>query len=215
MEFLKSVLDFFLHLDTHLQQIISDYGAWTYLIVFLIVFCETGLVIMPLLPGDSLLFALGAFSALGSFNPILLGGLLIAAAILGDTVNYWIGSRIGERAFSGEVRFLKREYLDRTRAFYARHGGKTIILARFVPIVRTFAPFVAGVGKMDYSRFIMYNVVGAVAWVVLLVGAGYFFGNIEIVRKNFELVILGIVGVSVLPIAIEVLRGWLGRGEKA
>ncbi|MCL4866396.1 MAG: VTT domain-containing protein, partial [Gemmatimonadales bacterium] len=161
MEWLQQVLDFFLHLDTHLAQITADYGVWTYAILFLIVFCETGLVVTPFLPGDSLLFAAGAISALGSLDPIILGLLLVGAAVLGDTVNYWVGAWIGPRAFSGEVRFLKKEYLDRTHAFYERHGGKTIILARFVPIVRTFAPFVAGVGAMTYSRFFMYTVVGA------------------------------------------------------
>ncbi len=154
MDLIRQFVDFFLHLDHHLGEIIRNYGTWTYGILFLIVFCETGLVILPLLPGDSLLFAAGTFAALGDLNPFLLAGLLMLAAILGDSVNYWIGSRIGTRAFSGEIRFLKQEYLDRTRAFYARHGGKTIILARFVPIVRTFAPFVAGVGEMDYPRFL-------------------------------------------------------------
>ncbi len=214
MQTLKNFVDIFLHLDTHLAELIKQYGTWTYVILFTIIFCETGLVIFPLLPGDSLLFAAGAFAAIGAFDPILLGALLIVAAIAGDTVNYWIGSRIGERAFSGEYRFLKREYLDRTRGFYARHGGKTIIMARFVPIVRTFAPFVAGVGEMNYGRFILYNVSGAVIWVVLLVGAGYFFGNIEFVKKNFELVIFGIIGVSVLPIVIEMVKAKLSRNKE-
>lgn len=208
MELIRQFIDFFLHLDRHLAEIIRDYGTWTYGILFLIVFCETGLVILPLLPGDSLLFAAGTFAALGDLNPFLLAGLLMLAAILGDTVNYWIGARIGPRAFSGEIRFLKQEYLDRTRAFYARHGGKTIILARFVPIVRTFAPFVAGVGEMDYPRFLSYNIVGGIAWVSLFVGAGYWFGNIPAVKERFSLVILGIILVSVLPIAIEILKGW-------
>lgn len=211
MDLIRQFIDFFLHLDHHLAEIIRNYGTWTYGILFLIVFCETGLVILPLLPGDSLLFAAGTFAALGDLNPLLLAGLLMLAAILGDTVNYWIGARIGPRAFSGEIRFLKREYLDRTRAFYARHGGKTIILARFVPIVRTFAPFVAGVGEMDYPRFLGYNVVGGIAWVSLFVGAGYWFGNIPAVKERFSLVIMGIIVVSVLPIAIEMLKGWRQR----
>lgn len=211
MELIRDFIDFFLHLDKHLAEIIREYGTWTYAILFLIVFAETGLVIMPLLPGDSLLFAAGTFAALGDLDPWLLGGLLIVAAIVGDTVNYWIGNKIGPRAFSGDVRFLKREYLDRTRAFYARHGGKTIILARFVPIVRTFAPFVAGVGEMHYPRFLAYNVIGGITWVTLFVGAGYWFGNIPAVKERFTLVILAIIAVSVLPIAIELLKGWKAR----
>ncbi len=211
MDLLRQFVDYFLHLDHHLGELIRSYGTWTYGILFLIVFCETGLVILPLLPGDSLLFAAGTFAALGDLNPFVLAGLLMLAAILGDTANYWIGARIGPRAFSGEIRFLKQEYLDRTRAFYARHGGKTIILARFVPIVRTFAPFVAGVGEMDYLRFLSYNVVGGIAWVSLFTGAGYWFGNIPAVKERFSLVIMGIILVSVLPIAIEMLKGWRQR----
>jgi membrane-associated protein len=206
MEFLRQALDFFLHLDAHLAEIIARFGTGAYLILFLIVFCETGLVVTPFLPGDSLLFAAGAFAALGSFKLVPLMFLLIAAAILGDTVNYWVGARIGPRAFSGNIRFLKKEYLERTQAFYERHGGKTIVLARFVPIVRTFAPFVAGVGRMNYPRFLAYNIAGAVIWVVLFCLAGYFFGNIPAVRANFTLVILAIVGLSVLPILLEIVR---------
>lgn len=214
MDLIRQFIDFFLHLDTHLAEIISKYGTWTYAILFLIIFAETGLVVMPLLPGDSLLFAAGTFAALGDLNPWFLTALLIAAAILGDTVNYWIGKRIGPRAFTGDIRFLKREYLDRTRGFYAKHGGKTIILARFIPIVRTFAPFVAGVGEMQYGRFLTYNVVGGVVWVSLFVWTGYLFGNIPAVRDNFSLVILAIIGVSVLPIAIELLKSWrVGRSQ--
>lgn len=207
MELLSQALDFFLHLDTHLADITSRYGTWTYAILFLIVFCETGLVVTPFLPGDSLLFAAGAISALGTLDPFLLAVLLVIAAIIGDTVNYWVGSWVGPRAFSGELRFLKKEYLDRTHAFYERHGGKTIILARFVPIIRTFAPFVAGVGAMTYSRFLLYNVVGAILWVGLFVPIGYFFGNLPQVKENFSLVILGIILLSVLPIVFEVVRG--------
>jgi membrane-associated protein len=207
MDWVKQFVDLFLHLDTHLSQVISQYGTWTYLILFLIVFCETGLVITPVLPGDSLLFAAGTFAALGDLDVRVMILLLVVAAILGDTVNYWIGAAIGPRAFGGNLRFLKKEHLDRTHAFYERHGGKTIILARFVPIIRTFAPFVAGVGAMSYGRFLTYNVVGAVLWVALLVLAGFFFGNIPVVRENFTIVILAIVAISVMPIAVEAIRG--------
>jgi membrane-associated protein len=213
MDLIRQFVDFFLHLDIHLAQIIRDYGTWTYAILFGIIFVETGLVIMPLLPGDSLLFAAGSFAALGALDPLFLIGLLIVAAILGDTVNYWIGARIGERAFSGNVRFLKKEYLERTHAFYERHGGKTIILARFIPIIRTFAPFVAGVGKMTYPRFLAYNVVGGVVWVSLFVSAGYWFGNIPAVKERFSLVILAIIILSVIPIALEVGKGYLATRE--
>jgi membrane-associated protein len=206
MDLLRSVIDLFLHLDQHLSRVIADYGVWTHLILFFIVFAETGLVVAPLLPGDSLLFAAGTFAALGALDLWLLVVLLIGAAILGDTVNYWVGAWIGPRAFSGNVRFLRKDYLDRTHAFYEKHGGKTIILARFVPIIRTFAPFVAGVGAMSYPRFIAYNIVGAVLWVGLFVPAGYFFGNIPTVRKNFTLVILAIIALSVVPIALEAIR---------
>jgi membrane-associated protein len=207
MEWVKQFVDLFLHLDTHLSQVIAQYGTWTHLILFLIVFCETGLVITPFLPGDSLLFAAGTFAALGDLDVRLMILLLVVAAIVGDTVNYWVGAAIGPRAFQGNHRFLKKEHLDRTHAFYEKHGGKTIILARFVPIIRTFAPFVAGVGAMSYGRFLTYNVVGAVLWVGLLVLAGFFFGNIPVVRENFTIVILAIVAISVMPIAVETLRG--------
>jgi membrane-associated protein len=206
MEWVKQFVDLFLHLDTHLSQVIAQYGTWTYLILFLIVFCETGLVITPFLPGDSLLFAAGTFAALGDLDVRLMILLLVVAAIVGDTVNYWVGAAIGPRAFQGNHRFLKKEHLDRTHAFYEKHGGKTIILARFVPIIRTFAPFVAGVGAMSYGRFLTYNVVGAVLWVGLLVLAGFFFGNIPVVRENFTIVILAIVAISVMPIAVEAVR---------
>ena len=211
MDLLRTALDFFLHLDEHLSQVIAQYGTWTHLILFLIVFCETGLVVTPFLPGDSLLFAAGTFAALGSLDLWLMILLLIIAAVLGDTVNYWVGSYIGPRAFSGNVRFLKQEYLDRTHAFYEKHGGKTIILARFIPIIRTFAPFVAGVGAMSYPKFIIYNVVGGVLWVGMFVLAGYFFGNIPMVRDNFTLVILAIIAISVLPIMVEALRARRSR----
>jgi membrane-associated protein len=211
VDLLRTFIDFFLHLDDHLSQVIAQYGTWTHLILFLIVFCETGLVVTPFLPGDSLLFAAGTFAALGSLDLWLVIILLIIAAIVGDTVNYWVGAYVGPRAFGGNVRFLKKEYLERTHAFYEKHGGKTVILARFVPIIRTFAPFVAGVGAMSYPKFITYNVVGAVLWVGLFVPAGYFFGNIPTVRDNFTLVILAIIAISVLPIVVEAVRARRSR----
>jgi membrane-associated protein len=211
MDLLRQFVDIFLHLDAHLSEVISAYGVWTYAILFLIVFLETGVVVTPFLPGDSLLFAAGTFAALGALDVRLLFVLLTVAAIIGDTLNYAIGNYIGPRAFTGQFRLLKREHLERTQAFYDRHGGKTIILARFVPIVRTFAPFVAGVGTMHYARFISYNVVGAVTWVALFTFGGYFFGNIPAVRANFTLVILAIVGLSVLPMVLEYLRSRRAR----
>jgi membrane-associated protein len=206
MDLLTDFIDFFLHLDRHLAELIGRYGAWTYGILFVIVFCETGLVVTPFLPGDSLLFAAGTFAALGTLHPFVLFVLLTLAAILGDTVNYWIGARIGPRAFSGTVRFLNQTHLRKTEAFYEKHGGKTIVIARFVPIIRTFAPFVAGIGTMAYPRFLAYNVFGAVLWVGLFVYGGYLFGNIPVVRQNFSLVIVAIILVSVLPIAVEWFR---------
>lgn len=207
MDFIKTFIDIFMHLDRHLSTIIQSYGVWTYAILFLIIFCETGLVVLPLLPGDSLLFAAGAFAAVGAFDIYWLAILLAIAAILGDTVNYGIGHYLGPRVFSRQdVRFLNREYLDRTHNFYEKYGGKTIIIARFVPIIRTFAPFVAGVGSMTYSRFIAYNIVGGLAWIAIFVAGGYFFGNIPIVRKNFTLVIMAIILISVMPGVIEFLR---------
>lgn len=208
MELITTVLEFFLHLDKHLATIIQDYGVWTYMLLFLVIFLETGVVVTPFLPGDSLLFAAGALAALpGSpLNVGLLFVLLAAAAVLGDTVNYWIGHSIGPRAFSGNVRFLKKEYLDRTHQFYEKHGGKTIVLARFIPIIRTFAPFVAGVGAMSYGRFISYNVFGGVLWTALFIFGGYFFGNLPVVQRNFTLVIVAIIFISVLPGVYEFLR---------
>ncbi len=206
MEIISNLVDFILHLDVHLNTIIQNFGIWTYLILFLIIFLETGIVVTPFLPGDSLLFAAGSFAALGSLNPIALFLILTAAAILGDTVNYWIGHYIGPRAFSGNVRFLKKEYLDRTHGFYEKHGGKTIILARFIPIIRTFAPFVAGIGAMTYPSFFFYNVIGAIAWVGLFVFGGYFFGNLQFVKDNFTIVIMAIIVISVLPGVFEFLR---------
>ncbi|MBM2814487.1 MAG: putative rane protein [Ignavibacteria bacterium] len=202
----KNVIDVFLHLDKYLDKIISQYGMLTYAILFFIIFCETGLVIAPFLPGDSLLFAAGSIAALGSINPWILFILLSIAAIIGDTVNYWIGHYIGPRVFKENVRFLKKEYLDRTHAFYEKHGGKTIIIARFVPIIRTFAPFVAGIGAMTYSKFILYNIVGGIAWTGIFIFAGYLFGSHPYVKKNFSIVIIVIILISVLPIVIEFLK---------
>src|SRR3989304_4447055 len=193
MDLISFVVDFILHLDKHLSTIIQNYGTWTYLVLFLIIFLETGLVVTPFLPGDSLLFAAGTFAGLGSLNVALLFLLLSFAAILGDTVNYWIGNYIGPRAFSGNIRFLKKEYLERTHEFYERHGGKTIILARFIPIIRTFAPFVAGVGRMTYGHFIAYNVVGGIACRAIFTFGGYFFGKLDFVQKNFTFVVLAII----------------------
>jgi membrane-associated protein len=206
MEIINFFIDFVLHMDEQLAAIISQYGTWTYVLLFLIIFMETGFVVTPFLPGDSLLFAAGSFAALGALSPWVLFGLLGIAAVLGDTINYWIGNYIGDRAFSGNIRWLKREYLDRTHAFYEKHGGKTIILARFVPIIRTFAPFVAGVGSMTYGRFITYNVVGGVVWVAIFTFMGYFFGNLPFVQNNFELVIFAIIFISLLPPVFEYFK---------
>ena len=201
MEVVTFLVDLFLHLDEYLDTVITQYGAWTYGILFAVIFIETGLVIMPFLPGDSLLFAAGTFAALGSLNVWYLASLLIVAAILGDTVNYSIGHYLGERAYN--IKWIKKEYFEKTHAFFEKHGGKSIFLARFVPIVRTFAPFVAGIGKMSYPYFITYNVVGGITWVVLFTFAGYFFGNIPFMRDNFEYVIIAIIFVSILPIIFE------------
>lgn len=204
MEFLSQLVDIFLHVDKYLEQIVAYMGVWTYVLLFLIIFAETGLVVTPFLPGDSLLFAAGAVAAIApELNIWVLLVTLSVAAILGDTVNYWIGHWVGPRAFSGKVRFLKKEHLERTHAFYEKHGGKTIILARFVPIVRTFAPFVAGVGAMTYSKFILYNVVGGLVWVFLFTLLGYFFGQLPFVKANFEFVVIAIIGISVLPMIWE------------
>lgn len=208
MELIRTVIDFILHIDHHLVEIVNDYQTWTYLILFLIIFAETGLVVTPFLPGDSLLFAAGAIIAKPEtdLNVMLMCGLLIIAAILGDLVNYHAGKYIGIRAFSGRYRFLKVEYLKKTQAFYIKHGGKTIIYARFIPIIRTFAPFVAGIGTMSYGRFATYNVVGGVLWVTLFLFAGYFFGGLPMIRSNFTLVIFAIILLSILPPVIEVIR---------
>jgi membrane-associated protein len=212
MDLLRQLIDVFLHIDRHLEEVTRNYGTWTHAILFLVVFCETGLVVTPFLPGDSLLFTAGALASLGTLNVWMLFLLLSAAAILGDTANYWIGKKIGPRAFDGTVRFLKQEHLRKTEAFYEKHGKKTIILARFVPIVRTFAPFVAGVGSMTYGTFLAYNVIGGVAWVAICVFSGFFFGNIPIVKRNFTVAILAIIALSVLPIALE---WWKARRARA
>ncbi len=205
MEVVKFLIDLFLHLDEYLGSVISQYGTWTYGILFAVIFVETGLVIMPILPGDSLLFAAGTFAALpDGLNIWYLLILLMFAAVLGDTVNYSIGHYLGERAYN--IKWIKKEYFDKTHAFFEKHGGKAIFLARFVPIVRTFAPFVAGIGKMTYGYFITYNLVGGVAWVALFTSAGYFFGNIPFMRDNFEYVIIVIILVSILPMVYEGLK---------
>jgi membrane-associated protein len=201
-----NLLNTILHLDKVLKDIILTYHTWTYLIMFFVIFMETGFVVTPFLPGDSLIFAAGAFAGLGSLHVGILFVVLALAAIAGDTANYWIGHYIGPRAFSGNIRFLKKEYIDRTHAFFEKYGGKTIIIARFIPIIRTFAPFVAGVGAMTYPKFIAYNVIGGLAWVALFTFLGYFFGNLPVVQDNFTFVILAIIIISVLPAIIEVVR---------
>jgi membrane-associated protein len=207
MEFIKSVIDFVLHLDVHLSGLIQTYGLWTYLILFAVIFCETGLVVTPFLPGDSLIFAAGTFAARGDLKVVVLFLILAAAAVIGDTVNYWIGKIIGPKVFQKEnSRIFKKQYLDRTHEFYEKYGAETIIIARFVPIVRTFAPFVAGIGRMTYGKFLSYNVIGGVAWVALFTFGGYFFGNIPFVKKNFSLVIIGIILISLVPVLYEFLR---------
>jgi len=205
MEILTQILDFFLHLDKHLSDIINEYGTLTYVILFLIIFTETGLVIMPLLPGDSLLFAAGALAAsTGALDPWVMIPLLIVAALLGDNLNYFVGKFLGSTIKKRErILFFKREYLEKTEAFYEKHGGRTVIMARFIPIVRTIAPFVAGAGSMVYSRYIIFCIVGALLWVPSMTMLGYFFGNMPIVKKNFELVVFGIIGLSILPMVWE------------
>ena len=204
---ISTIIDFILHIDQHLAALSAEYGVWIYAILFLIIFCETGLVVTPFLPGDSLLFAAGGIAALGEMNIHLMVALLLVAAILGDAVNFAIGKYFGARLFANpDSKIFRRAYLDKTHAFYEKHGGKTIIIARFVPIVRTFAPFVAGMGNMHYGRFIRYNIIGAILWVVLFSYAGYFFANIPLVKNNLALVLAAIILISVLPGVIEVVR---------
>jgi membrane-associated protein len=216
MDYIKQLIDFILHLDDYLFILIQDYGIWIYAILFLIIFVETGLVVMPLLPGDSLLFAAGTFCAgvvkdgqTAQLNLWLVLGLLVVAAILGDGLNYYFGKTIGLKVLSWKIKgrqIVQQKYIDKTHEFYEKHGPKTIIIARFVPIVRTFAPFVAGIGQMEYSKFIRFNIIGGTVWVLGLTLLGYFFGNLEFVQKNFELVIFGIIGLSLLPMIIEIIR---------
>ena len=213
MELIRSLIDFILHIDKHLVEIVSEYQTWTYLILFVIIFAETGFVVTPFLPGDSLLFAAGAIVAKeeSDLNIFLMAFLLIVAAILGDMVNYMIGDYIGPEAFSGKYKLLKKEYLDKTQAFYLKHGGKTIIYARFVPIVRTFAPFVAGVGTMSYAKFASYNVIGGVLWVSSFLFIGYQFGGLPVIKQNFTYVVFAIILLSLLPPVVELLKSRLKR----
>jgi membrane-associated protein len=207
MDFISRIIDFIIHLDKHLAQLIQNYGIWTYLILFVVIFCETGLVVTPFLPGDSLLFAAGTFAAIGSLKVGWLLLVLSAAAVIGDTVNYWIGYIIGPKAFHKErARFFKKEYLDRTHQFYEKYGAETIIIARFVPVIRSFAPFVAGIGKMSYWKFISYNVIGGVGWVAVFIFGGYFFGSIAFVKKHFTIIIFAIILISMVPGIVEFIR---------
>jgi membrane-associated protein len=216
MDFLLSVIDFILHIDRHLGMIIDHYSFWTHLFLFAIIFLETGFIVTPFLPGDSLLFATGAFCALGSLGLTVTTASLATAAVLGDTVNYWAGRKVRPKVFSRESsRFFNKKHLEQTHAFYVRHGGKTIIIARFIPIIRTFAPFVAGIGSMPYARFLSYNVVGGIAWVAAFLLMGYVFGNMPIVKDRFGLVILVIIVISVLPAIITYVRSRRGAAERS
>lgn len=200
MNFLKAILDFFLHIDKNLVLVVARYGTFTYALLFFVIFMETGLVVTPFLPGDSLLFAAGALAAMGSLNIVLLYVLMVVAAVLGDTANYWIGHRVGRGVFEKGSRFFKKEYLEEAEAFYAKHGGAAIFLGRFVPIVRTFVPFVAGVSEMSYKHFLTYNLIGGLTWVTLFLWGGYLFGNIPFVKENFHYVVVIIILISVVPI---------------
>jgi membrane-associated protein len=212
---MSHLIDVFLHLDMYLDTVIQQYGVWMYVILFVVVFLETGVVVTPFLPGDSLLFAAGALCARGDLAVGWLFVLLWLAAVLGDTVNYSIGHLVGPRAFHGQNRLFKREHLDRTHQFYERHGGKTIVLARFIPIIRTFAPFVAGIGRMSYGRFVTYNVLGGLLWTVLFVFGGYYFGNQPLVKRNFTLVILAIIVISLLPLVVEFVQNYRRKARAA
>ncbi len=222
IDLIKKLIDFILHIDRHLAEIIADYGLWTYAVLFLIIFAETGLVVTPFLPGDSLLFAAGAFCASTPEHPVpvlnvhLMAFLLFIAAVIGDTLNYWIGHKIGPAVFKREDSiWLRKKHLEKAHAFFEKYGGRAVILARFVPIVRTFVPFVAGVGSMTYSRFIAYNIIGGFVWIYFFTYAGYMFGNQPFVQKNFKLVILAIIILSVLPIVVEFVREWLKSRKQA
>ncbi len=206
MDWILRIIDFILHVDTYLNEIIGRYGAWTYGLLFFVIFMETGFVVTPFLPGDSLIFAAATFAARGALNPWLMFILLSIAAVGGDTANYWVGHAIGAKAYTGEVKWIRKEYMDRTHTFFEKHGGKTIFLARFVPIIRTFAPFVAGVSEMSYRHFITWNLVGGVTWVATFTLLGFFFGNIPFVQDNFELVIIAIVLISFVPAVVEGLK---------
>ena len=212
---MSHLIDVFLHLDMYLDTVIQQYGVWMYCMLFVVVFLETGVVVTPFLPGDSLLFAAGALCARGDLAVGWLFMLLCLAAVLGDTVNYSIGHLVGPRAFHGQNRLFKREHLDRTHQFYERHGGKTIVLARFIPIIRTFAPFVAGIGRMSYGRFVMYNVLGGLLWTVLFVFGGYYFGNQPWVKRNFTFVILAIIVISLLPLVVEFIQNYRRKARAA
>ena len=203
MDLILKIVDFVLHIDVYLNDIVIHYGAWTYGLLFFVIFMETGFVVTPFLPGDSLIFAASTFAARGSLNPWIMFILLSIAAVAGDSANYWIGHRIGARAYTGEVKWIKKEYMERTHTFFEKHGGKAIFLARFVPIIRTFAPFVAGVSQMSYGFFFRWNVIGGITWVAPFTLLGYFFGNIPFVQKNFELVIIAIIIISVIPAVVE------------
>lgn len=208
MEFIKFIIDFILHIDKHLFEIVTNYQTWTYLILFAIVFCETGLVVTPFLPGDSLLFAAGTLAALGLLSIWVLIGVLIAAAILGDNTNYFIGKFFGHKVYEKNYRLIKRQYLEKTHVYYEKHGGKTVILARFMPILRTFAPFVAGVGTMKYPRFFSFSVIGNLIWVNAFCWVGYLFANNEFVKNNFTIVVLGIIAISLIPPVFTVVKHW-------
>ena len=210
------LIEFILHVDQHLIEFVQNYGMWVYAILFLIIFIETGLVVMPFLPGDSLLFAAGAIAATGALDPVALSVLLFIAAVMGDSLNYQIGHYIGPRVFNLKSRFINREHLLKTQAFFEKHGGKTIIFARFMPIIRTFTPFIAGVGIMKYSRFLMFNIVGGAAWILSFIWLGYFFGNLPVIKDNFTYVIFAIIGISLLPAVIEFVRHhWINNNKNS
>jgi membrane-associated protein len=206
MDLILKIVDFVLHVDVYLNDIIARYGAWTLALLFVVIFMETGVVVTPFLPGDSLIFAAATFAARGALNPWVMFILISIAAVAGDTANYWIGHRVGARAYTGEVKWIKKEYMERTHIFFEKHGGKTIFLARFVPIIRTFAPFVAGVSQMPYGFFIRWNLIGGVTWVAIFTLLGYFFGNIPFIQRNFELVIIAIIVISLIPAVVEGLK---------